>query len=40
MISIKAVSPFESIQRQMLEAEGISFDSNGRVPLKKYLWNP
>ncbi|MFC1693714.1 MGMT family protein [Candidatus Latescibacterota bacterium] len=27
-----------TIQRQLLEAEGIRFDRNGRVDLKKYGW--
>jgi len=29
-----------TIQRMLLEAEGILFDENGQVDLKKYLWNP
>jgi methylated-DNA-protein-cysteine methyltransferase-like protein len=28
------------IQKMLLEAEGIVFDKNGRVDLKKYLWEP
>lgn len=32
-------SSFEAIQRVMLEAEGIVFDSRGRVPLTEYGWS-
>lgn len=28
------------IQRQMLIAEGIPVDEEGRLPLKQYLWKP
>lgn len=31
-------SAFEKIQRAMLEAEGITFDANGRVDLTAYGW--
>ena len=28
------------LQRELLLAEGVSFDANGRIELKKYLWWP
>ena len=28
------------LQRVLLEQEGIQFDSNGKLDLKKYLWEP
>ena len=33
-----AGSAFETLQRTMLEAEGVSFDSRGRVDLERYGW--
>ena len=30
----------EGVQRALLEAEGISFEADGRVDLEKYLWCP
>ena len=38
-ISSRANPIFEQIQRQMLENEGIHFDQNGQIDLKKYQWN-
>jgi methylated-DNA-protein-cysteine methyltransferase-like protein len=33
--------PFEeSIQRQLLEREGLSFDPSGRTDLERYRWKP
>lgn len=29
-----------TLQRELLEAEGIVFDKNGRIDLDKYLWLP
>lgn len=29
-----------AIQRKLLEAEGVIFNPNGRVSLKKFQWNP
>lgn len=40
MISIKSDGPFDNVQRQMLEDEGIIFDTNNRIPLKIYQWAP
>ena len=31
-------SSYETIQRVLLEAEGVAFDARGRVQLKKYGW--
>ena len=30
----------DDLQRILLEAEGVTFDSAGRVNLKKFLWQP
>lgn len=30
----------ELIQRQLLEAEGVEFDANGRIALAHYRWHP
>ena len=40
MISKRADPIFESIQRELLEAEGVRFDKNGRVSLARFQWNP
>jgi methylated-DNA-protein-cysteine methyltransferase-like protein len=40
MISIQSDSPYDNVQRLMLEAEGIQFDERDRVPLRKYRWQP
>jgi methylated-DNA-protein-cysteine methyltransferase-like protein len=39
-ISPRANPIYEEIQRQMLIAEGIGFDAQGRIPLKQYQWDP
>ncbi len=31
---------YERWQRELLEEEGVRFDSSGRVALERYLWNP
>lgn len=31
-------SPFGTIQRTMLEAEGITFDARGRIDLQRFGW--
>ena len=28
------------VQRRLLEAEGVEFDANGRVPLERFRWHP
>jgi methylated-DNA-protein-cysteine methyltransferase related protein len=30
----------ELLQRQLLEAEGVEFDANGRTTLERYRWSP
>jgi methylated-DNA-protein-cysteine methyltransferase-like protein len=30
----------ELVQRRLLEAEGVEFDPNGRVPLDRFRWHP
>jgi methylated-DNA-protein-cysteine methyltransferase-like protein len=40
MISLKIYGPLEHIQKQLLEMEGIQFDDESRVSLKRYQWNP
>ena len=39
-ISKRSDSYSGKLQRIMLESEGVVFDSNGRVSLKRYLWRP
>ncbi len=36
------ISPRESAgrQRELLESEGVEFDTRGRIDLDRYLWNP
>lgn len=38
MISFKGDTPRGELQRARLEAEGVSFDARGRVPLKTLRW--
>jgi len=38
-ISLGRGQGFE-LQREMLRAEGVDFDSNDTVDLKRYLWSP
>ena len=37
-ISLRAVPGFELEQRIRLEAEGVSFNARGRVPLARFRW--
>ena len=37
-ISTRAEPFYEKVQRSLLEAEGVQFDSEGRVPLGRYRW--
>jgi methylated-DNA-protein-cysteine methyltransferase-like protein len=37
-ISLRAVPGFELEQRLRLEAEGVTFNARGRVPLARYRW--
>lgn len=39
-VSSRSEPGVENIQRQMLEREGISFDSAGRIALSKVQWRP
>ena len=39
-ISKRADSTYEMIQRELLIAEGIDFDGEGRTSLKKFQWIP
>ena len=39
-ISLGSNSPYDNIQRMLLEAEGILFSEGGTLSLKKYQWNP
>ncbi|MFQ5834457.1 MAG: MGMT family protein [bacterium] len=38
-ISLKSNHGYE-IQKELLKKEGITFDQNGRIDFKNYLWNP
>jgi methylated-DNA-protein-cysteine methyltransferase-like protein len=39
-VSRRADPDDEIRQRRLLEAEGIRFDSRGRIPLERYRWKP
>ena len=39
-ISLRPDAGLDSLQRHMLEAEGIAFDAGGRVDLKRFGWRP
>jgi len=38
-ISLRSVPGFELEQRIRLEAEGVTFNARGRVPLSRYRWS-
>ena len=40
LVSSRANPIFEEIQKQILETEGIFFDSHGRIDLSQYQWKP
>ena len=40
LISARADPEFERIQRALLEAEGVAFDTSGRVSLRRFGWRP
>jgi methylated-DNA-protein-cysteine methyltransferase-like protein len=40
MISIKKGGGYENVQRLLLEDEGVVFNSQDRVSLTKFQWNP
>jgi methylated-DNA-protein-cysteine methyltransferase-like protein len=33
-------SPMATVQRLLLESEGVSFGPNGRIPLRRFQWKP
>jgi methylated-DNA-protein-cysteine methyltransferase-like protein len=39
-ISKRAEPVYETIQRELLEQEGVIFDRHGRIPLHRYQWQP
>ena len=39
-ISVRAASESVSVQRAVLEAEGVRFDLTGRVDLRRQTWRP
>ena len=39
-ISPRATPGWEGLQRCLLEAEGIAFDTAGRLDLDRHLWDP
>lgn len=39
-VSPRALPGWDQVQRQMLEHEGVIFDSRGRVSLGRYRWRP
>jgi len=39
-VSERSVPGWDEAQRMLLEAEGVTFDSRGRVPLDRFLWRP
>jgi methylated-DNA-protein-cysteine methyltransferase-like protein len=39
-ISLKAGSAYDDLQRSLLEAEGVTFNADGRVSLADLRWRP
>jgi methylated-DNA-protein-cysteine methyltransferase-like protein len=39
-VSSRSEPHAESIQRQLLEREGVRFDLRGRIDLERYAWRP
>lgn len=39
-ISLRGERGYDDLQRRLLEAEGVVFDSNDRVSLSEFGWNP
>ncbi len=39
-VSGRSEPGMESLQRQVLEAEGVVFDARGRIDLEAYRWRP
>src|SRR5262245_51676024 len=39
-ISLRAASHHDVVQRELLAREGVAFDSQGRIPLERFRWQP
>lgn len=39
-VSARSAGDSHELQRMLLEAEGVAFDTRGRVNLKEFRWNP
>lgn len=39
-VSPRSDPEYPDLQRKLLEAEGVDFDSRGRVPLRSFQWQP
>lgn len=39
-VSVRAFAGMERVQRALLEAEGVSFGSTGRIDLTRHQWRP
>ena len=39
-VSLRAHSGAELLQRKLLRAEGVVFDKNGRIFMKRFQWRP
>ena len=39
-ISLRSMAGMEMVQRALLEAEGLEFDTRGRIDLARFLWRP
>src|SRR5262245_21978456 len=39
-VSLRRTPGWESVQRALLEREGIAFDARGRIDLERRLWRP
>ena len=39
-VSLRRTPGWESVQRALLEREGIAFDGRGRIDLERRLWRP
>lgn len=39
-VSARSAGDSHELQRMLLEAEGVAFDTRGRVNLKEFRWKP
>jgi methylated-DNA-protein-cysteine methyltransferase-like protein len=39
-VSLRSSPGADSLQRALLEAEGVAFGANGRIPLGRFRWEP